>query len=169
MNPRLSICIATRNRAQFLGATLENLTASSEPGVEIVILDGASTDETAEVVKRFPSVRYQRQEVNGGVDRDYAAAVALASGEYCWLMSDDDFVKPHAMKRVLDELATNPGLVVVNAELRTPDMSEVLDPSRLPFTDDRTYTPADHERLFVDTCGFLTFIGGVVIRRRAFD
>jgi len=169
MNPRLSICIATRNRARFLESTLATLVSETGESIEVVILDGASTDDTAAVVERarerFPAIRYQRQEVNGGVDRDYAAAVALAAADYCWLMSDDDHLKPGAIARVLEALATEPSLVVVNAELRTPDMTEVLDPSRLGFLDDRRYASAELERLFVDTAGYLTFIGGVVIRR----
>lgn len=170
MKPRLSICIATRNRARFLESTLDTiLVAGSGEPIEVVILDGASTDETTAVVKRaqerFAATRYQRQDVNGGVDRDYAAAVTLATGDYCWLMSDDDHLKPGAIKRVLEALATEPSLVVVNAELRTPDMAEVLDPSRLGFLEDRRYAPEESERLFVDTAGYLTFIGGVVVRR----
>lgn len=169
MTPRLSICIATRNRAAFLEPTLASITAGADDSVEVVILDGASTDDTAAVVQRakerFSAVRYHRQEVNGGVDRDYATAVEMAAGDYCWLMSDDDFLKRGAIQRVIEALAAEPSLLVVNAELRAPDMEEVLDRSRLPFTDDRTYAADELERLFVDTAGYLTFVGGVVIRR----
>lgn len=169
MKPRLSICIATRNRARFLESTLAHLGLVPGQPVEVVILDGASTDDTTAVVEQaraaLAPIRYQRQEVNGGVDRDYASAVALASGDYCWLMSDDDYLAPGAIGRVLAALAGEPSLVVVNAELRTPDMTAVLDPSRLGFSDDRCYEPGEHDRLFADTAGYLTFIGGVVVRR----
>jgi len=166
---RLSICIATRNRAAFLASTLDTLIPDHGEPVEIVIVDGASTDDTPAVVERakarFPGIRYRRQEVNGGVDRDFDAAVGLASGDYCWLMSDDDHAKPGAIARILAALQDDPSLVVVNGELRSPDFSEVLDPNRLGFSDPRTYGSDDHERLFVDAAYFLTFIGGVVIRR----
>lgn len=169
MSVRLSICIATRNRAEFLGSTLASIIAGREDSIELVIVDGASTDDTAAVVdrakKQFPAIRYQRQEVNGGFDRDYAAAVEIAEGDYCWLMSDDDPLKPGAVARVLAALEGEPSLVVVNGELRSPDLSRVLDGNRLGFTDPRTYAPEELERLFVDTAYFLTFVGGVVIRR----
>src|SRR5687768_14507147 len=169
MSVRLSICIATRNRAEFLGSTLASIIAGREDSIELVIVDGASTDDTAAVVdrakKQFPAIRYQRQGVNGGFDRDYAAAVEIAEGGYCLLMSDDDPLKPGAVARVLAALEGEPSLLVVNGELRSPDLSRILDGNRLGFTDPRTYAPEELERLFVDTAYFLTFVGGVVIRR----
>lgn len=169
MSVRLSICIATRNRARFLESTLASIIAGPEDSVELVILDGASTDDTTAVVERakerFPAIRYQRQDVNGGFDRDYAAAVELATGDYCWLMSDDDHLKPGAVARVLTALEGDPSLVVVNGELRSPDLSRILDGNRLGFADPRTYAPEELDRLFIDTAYYLTFVGGVVIRR----
>src|SRR5687768_15468563 len=111
---RLSICIATRNRAAFLESTLATFRPDPGDPVEIVILDGASTDDTSAVVERakerFSGIRYQRQEVNGGVDRDFDAAVGLATGDYCWLMSDDDHAKPGAIRRILAALEGDPSL-----------------------------------------------------------
>src|SRR4051794_4708620 len=113
----LSICIATRNRAALIGATLESIVTQCTGEVEVVILDGASTDNTEQVVRlyqmRFPCVRYFRQDTNLGIDRDFASAVDLAEGEYCWLFSDDDVLKPGAVRIVLDALQGNYPLVIV--------------------------------------------------------
>jgi glycosyltransferase involved in cell wall biosynthesis len=49
----LSFCITTRNRAQFIGATLESLLSQATDDVKIVVLDAASTDGTREVVEGF--------------------------------------------------------------------------------------------------------------------
>ena len=170
MSVRLSICIATRNRAHFLESTLASIIASAGSApVEIVVVDGASSDGTAGVVEQsrreFPAIRYQRQDVNGGFDRDYALAVEVAGGEYCWLMSDDDHLKREAVAQVLAALESEPSLVLVNGELRSPDLSRVLDGNRLGFMDRRTYEPGEMERLFVDAGYYLTFVGAVVIRR----
>jgi len=51
--PRLSICIATRNRADFISETLDSIVGQIETGVEIVIVDGASSDETPKVLGRY--------------------------------------------------------------------------------------------------------------------
>lgn len=169
LNPRLSVCIATRNRADFIGETLESIIRQCPPEVDIVVLDGASTDNTGVVVSRlqrsFPALRYERQDKNGGVDRDYDAAVALAKGDYCWLMSDDDLLKPGAVEAVLRAMNGGHDLVIVNSELDNFDFSKVLDGNRLRFSQDRVYAPSDFNRLFEETSGYLGYIGAVVVRR----
>ncbi|EIL97156.1 MULTISPECIES: glycosyltransferase family 2 protein [Rhodanobacter] len=166
---KLSICIATRNRADYIGETLRTIAGQATDAVEVIVLDGASTDATPGVVAEFratfPRLRYVRKEKNGGVDRDYDAAVVEAQGMYCWLMSDDDLLKPGAIARVLDEIDHGYSLIVVNAELRSLDLSELIDASRLQFDADRTYGANEFERLFDETSAYLSYIGAVVIRR----
>jgi glycosyltransferase involved in cell wall biosynthesis len=168
-NIRLSICIATLNRARFIGETLESIIAQLTEGVEIVVLDGASKDDTQQVVEQYatacPSLRYIRQDRNNGVDQDFDHAVELAAGEFCWLMTDDDLLKPGAVRSVLDALRPEVSLVVVNSEVCNADFSELIEESRLPFSEDRTYRSDEIDRLLRETGGYLTFIGAVVIRR----
>ncbi len=52
----LSICIATYNRAEYIGETLESIIPQVTDEVEIVIVDGASTDNTSSVVKHYIEV-----------------------------------------------------------------------------------------------------------------
>lgn len=166
---RLSVCIATFNRAAFIGETLESIVSQATEGVEIVILDGGSADDTRAQVERFatrfPRLRYHRQDTNSGVDRDFNTAVELARGEYCWLMSDDDLLRPGAIRTVLEALSRSYSLLIVNAEVRSFDFSRLLEERRLTFEADRTYGPQEMDRLFVEAGGYMTFIGCVVIRR----
>lgn len=165
----LSFCITTRNRAAFIGTTLENLISQATDEVEIVVLDAASTDGTPEMVekftRRFPRLRYVRQGTNQGVDRDYDRTVELACGKFCWMMSDDDVLTPGAMADVLGRCRENHDLIVVNAEDRDEDLQEVIGARRLPFLEDRVYKPSEANRLFADLTNHLSFIPSVVIRR----
>jgi abequosyltransferase len=167
--PDLSICIATYNRARFLGPTLDTILPQLTASTEVVIVDGASTDDTpdvgAEYAQRDPRVRYHRQPVNGGVDRDYMAAVDLARGRYCWLFTDDDLLAPAALATVLSHLHEGHCLIVVNAEVRNADLSVVLTKNWAGIPEDRTYAVGEDDRFFVDTAAYLKFIGGVVIER----
>lgn len=166
---RLSICIATFRRAKFIGETLQSITGQLQPGVEVVVVDGASPDETTEVVARAaaacPAVRYHREATNSGLDADYDKAVGYACGRYCWLMSDDDLLLPGAVAAVLAAIAEDPELVVVNAESRTADLGAVVDARLLPHTADRIFTEGEAEAFFVETANALSYIGAVVIRR----
>lgn len=177
---RLSICIPTINRGACIGATLKSIVSQAGDGVEIVVVDGGSTDNTAEIVAqfqcRFPSLRYFRKDAAGagpapapsagGFDRDCNRAVELATGQYCWLFTDDDILKPGAIERVLAALGKGYELIVVNAEVRCTQLSQTLEKSRLRLAGDRTYTPDQWQTLFADTAEYLSFVGGVVIQRQ---
>lgn len=175
MSIQLSICIATLNRGHLIGFTLESLIAQATDEVEIVVVDGASTDNTQAVIGQyqqvFPRLRYLRLDVKGGVDQDYCRAVELARGEYCWLMSDDDLLKPGALAAVLAATRGQYALIVVNAEVRNADLARLLAPRRLDFKTDRLYqsSEADRQRLLSETGDFLSFIGGVVIKRQVWE
>lgn len=168
-DPKLSICIATYKRDMYIGHTLEAILASLTTGVEVVIVDGASPDNTAQVVGSFVhrnrAVRYFREPTNSGVDRDFDKAVCYAKGEYCWLMSDDDIIVPGAIERVLEILDASLDLLVVNAQVCNVDFSVELNPRILKFTSDRDYGSSEGDRFMADAGAYLSFIGGVVIRR----
>jgi len=133
--PRLSICIATFKRGAFIGETLASILPTLPEGVEVLVLDGASPDNTAEVVTdwalRHGHLRYIRAETNSGVDQDYDKAVSYARGDYCWLMTDDDLLRPDAVARVLAACADDPDLVVVNSDVEDHGLERLLA-TRLP-------------------------------------
>lgn len=167
---KLSICVATFNRGGFISETLDSIVAQFKPGIELVVVDGASTDNTYERMTEFksrhPYVRYVREAQNSGIDRDFDKAVSYAEGEYVWLMTDDDLMVPGGLQRVLEVLDGRYELVVVNSEVRNADLSKVLNTRLLDVVQDNEYTSDEREALFVDTARALTFIGGVVIRRQ---
>lgn len=169
MSTKLSICIATFKRGQFIGETLDSILNQIEPGVEIIVVDGASPDNTPEVMEQYAQrhkeIRYFRESENSGVDADFDKAVGYAQGEYCWLMTDDDLLKPGAITKVLSALGGEEELVIVNSEIRNVDMTEVFEARRLAFDTDRVYRAVDNEAFFAETAAYLSFIGCVVIRR----
>lgn len=168
-NPKLSVCIATFNRASFIGATLESILSQVTSDCEIMILDCGPTDETEKVVRQymrhFAGLRYVRQDKNNGIDRDYDCVVGLACGEYCWLMTDDDLLKPGAITAVLKALQGSVSLVVVNVGSMDVTMTRVLRRRWLDFEFDRRYGPGEMDRLFVDVSNVLTYIGSFVIKK----
>jgi len=105
---RLSICIPAYNYGAFIAAAIESVLDQMRSGVEIVVLDGGSADQTQTVVERLaakhPCLRYFRQPERGGIDRDLARSVELAAGEYCWLLSADDALQQGALRRMWEEL-----------------------------------------------------------------
>lgn len=166
---RLSICIATYNRAHVIGETIAGILPQLCASVELLVVDGASTDATAAVVGSLiggrGDCRYVRLAQNGGIDRDYCIAVEHAQGDYCWLMTDDDLLKPGAIARVLEAISDDPDLLVINAEVAGPDLSTTLLSRKLRIGADRHLGPAQQPELLALAGDLLSFIGSVVIRR----
>lgn len=166
---RLSICIATYGRADFIGSTLDSILSQLGGDVELLVVDGCSPDHTPEVMARYiaahPHLRYVREDVNSGIDGDYDKAVTYARGDFCWLMTDDDLVVEGAVQRVLSYL-DDVDLVVVNAEVRNKDFSSMLRPRMLGMKADKRFDDLSGEASFVEVANYLSFIGGVVVRRQ---
>lgn len=168
-NIKLSICIATFNREKFIGETLDSILSQVEPGVEVIVVDGASPDNTPDVMAKYtakyPQIQYIRESVNSGVDADFDKSVSYAKGEFCWLMTDDDLLCPGAIAAVLAAIDSKTDLVIVNAEVRSTDLSERFEKRRIELHEDKIYGATDKETFFVDCAAYLSFIGCVVIRR----
>lgn len=166
---KLSICIATYNRGAFIAETLDSILSQMQLGVELIVVEGASPDNTKDVLVRYiaqyPELRYFREQENSGVDGDYDKAVAYARGKYCWLMTDDDLLVSGAINRILRAIESEIDMVVVNSEVRNADFSTTLVDRCLKFDHNREYGDTEVEKFFIENATYLTFIGGVVIKR----
>lgn len=122
MKPPLSICIPNYNRADFLARSLTAIGLQAGKNIEVVISDNASTEDINGVIKKFqvkfPNVklRFHRNRVNVGFDRNVIKVVNLAKGEYCWLLSNDDCILPGSIKNILNliRVQKKPAFIFVN-------------------------------------------------------
>lgn len=99
----LSILIPTYKRAGFLHRCLESVVVQSHPGIEILVSDNCSPDNTEEVVGSFqdPRLRYFRQPVNIGAVRNFHFLANQAKGKYLFFLTDDDFLLTGSIEKVL--------------------------------------------------------------------
>lgn len=165
---RLSLCMATMNRSEVIAETFAAIAGQDFDGVELVIVDGSRDDATERVLEvwrpRLPPVRYERLKPQG-FDRDYHGAIQRAAGEYCWLIADDDPWNPGAVAAVRRALGDAPDFVVVNGELRGPDLSERLESTMMPLTEDRIFRQGEDDALAAVALSYLSYVGAVVVRR----
>lgn len=113
MSATLSLCIPTLNRAALLEDMLyqlSQLTAAYSDRLEIVIADNASDDHTRQVVENSPlKIRYGRQKTTVGFTKNVLfATTELATGDYVWLVGDDDLILPDALQHIFASLDKAP-------------------------------------------------------------
>lgn len=101
----ISFIVPSYNQGSFIRATIESVLCNMEAGDEILIADGASTDQTREVCAPFltdPRVRWFSEK-----DRGFSDAVQKAldrtTNPIVGIMSSDDLYVPGIREEVLDE------------------------------------------------------------------
>jgi abequosyltransferase len=178
MPARLSICLPVYNFASFLGETLDSILPQCAPGVvEVVVVDGASTDNTSDVVAdrmaAWTNLRYVRLERRGGIDVDMARSVENVSGEYCWLFSGDDIMRPGAVSRVLTYLDAGDDVIICRHTICDRHMRFLGDYPilRSPGARRLDFADAAQRQSFLgaalNTEALFSFMSGLIIRRQA--
>ncbi|NDC63230.1 MAG: glycosyltransferase, partial [Planctomycetia bacterium] len=152
--PRLSVCISTYNRAGWLEAALTNwarLHPQPLPGVELVVCDNASTDDTAAVVQRHAGrgdLVYHRNGSNVGMLGNLRETAQRARGDHVWIVGDDDIVMPGCVERILGVLREHPAvpLVYLNYAFTRLDEPEKIRDFAAFFSGSRPIVAAEADR-----------------------
>jgi glycosyltransferase involved in cell wall biosynthesis len=178
---RLSICVSTYNRADWLKVTLPLLIAEAAEHldeIEFLVVDNAATDNTTRVVEEMvaaaPWVTYIRNEVNVGMLGNLDVTARRARGDYVWIIGDDDLVKKGTVRKVLEALRRYPEaeLVYINyaythfdkpSDLK--DVSGLIASAKLIAPETRDRPVAEIRDMAANNENFFTAIYACVFRR----
>ena len=104
----ITVIVPTYNRAGYIAECLHSLLAQTVPALEILVVDDGSEDDTAGVVAAFGSRMTYVRQANEGKARAVNRGLALARGDWIWIMDDDDVALPEANQHRLAALASTP-------------------------------------------------------------
>lgn len=102
-----SIIITTHNRPHVLPRAVESARESGKD-IEIVVVDDASSDQTAEICKSLSNINYVRVERNQGVAGARNIGLVASSGEFVSFLDDDDTRMPGSLDHQLGILKSEP-------------------------------------------------------------
>ncbi len=119
MNPAVSVCVPTYNRASTLSHTIEAMFEQTFSDWELIICDDASPDGTEQVVRAFGDSRihYYRNEKNLGLYPNWNHCIGLASGKYIAIYHDHDLYLPTILERSVALLEKYPTASFVHTAL----------------------------------------------------
>ncbi|MEK6334547.1 MAG: glycosyltransferase family A protein [Acidobacteriota bacterium] len=105
--PTVSIIIPTHNRPQLLPRAVESARRAGTD-VEIIVVDDASVDETAEICRGLKDITYVRLERNQGVAGSRNVGILKSTGRYLAFLDDDDLRLPGSLDLQSAALDANP-------------------------------------------------------------
>ena len=119
MNNKISIVIATRNRAALLRAAILSAQRQTWPDTELVVVDEASTDATAALLDtEFPKGKVVRHDAPRGPSGARNAGAAASSGNWIVFCDDDDLMHPGHVEKLLTIALAAPDKTFVTGRSR---------------------------------------------------
>lgn len=116
-DPVLTVITPTFNRARYLDETIKSVLSQNFAGLEYIIIDDGSSDDTATVVSKYvssvlgrsslPQVRYVRHD-NIGETRTVNRGLQIARGEFISVVNSDDPLLPGCLDKITDALRRHP-------------------------------------------------------------
>jgi len=107
--PKISVIVPSYNQGRFLEATLRSVLDQAYPNLELIVIDGGSTDHSVSIIEAYaPHLAYWVSEPDGGQTNGLIKGFNQASGEiWCWLNSDD-LHTPNTLREVADRFRIHP-------------------------------------------------------------
>jgi glycosyltransferase involved in cell wall biosynthesis len=141
--PLISIIVPTLNQAAFIEQTLASIVDQGWPRLELIVIDGGSTDGTRAIVERFGAqVTRFVSEPDGGQAEAINKGMRLATGDILAWLNSDDYYLPQTLARAVAALGdtTQPRLVYGGCRLLFEADGRVKDVRAEAFDRDRLAT-----------------------------
>ncbi len=136
MNPFFSVVIPTLNEENYLPRLLKDLGKQAYQNFEVLIVDGYSLDETIEKAKEYqktlPLRLFESNKKNVSAQRNFGAT--QAKGKYLVFLDADTRIKPTFLKKLLNSIEKNKGLLFIpyiTTEKNDSEYKPLLDLSNL--------------------------------------
>lgn len=131
----VSIVMPTYNCAAYIGAAIASVQAQTYENWELIIVDDASTDQTADVIAPFLTdqrILYHRMERNQGPAAVRNQALGLAKGAYIAFLDSDDLWLPEKLERQISFMQQTPCVFSCTAYQRVDEQGRSLGMILLP-------------------------------------
>ncbi len=112
--PLVSVIIPSYNHVNYVGQSIRSVWRQTYNKIELIVVDDASTDGTAEVVSELESespipMWVVKKSHNRGVSNSLNIGLSMASGEWVGFLSSDDYYITNKIERQIEIALTSPG------------------------------------------------------------
>ncbi len=123
--PLVSVCVPTYRYGELIGRCVESVLGQTFADFELIIVDDASEDETAEVVSQYPDarLRFYQNEARLGMVGNWNKALQMGKGRYLAMLHGDDYHFPEFLTKAVAALEANPAAGFVFSAYHNVDNS----------------------------------------------
>ena len=143
--PLVSIITPSYNQGRFIRRTIESVLNQSYPNIEYIVIDGASTDDTRQILESYDGRFQWLSEPDHGQTNAINKGFARARGEIRAFLNSDDVLDPDAVAQVVEYFADNTACDMVYGNAHYIDTEDRI-------TGTYTTAPYSFERLMFDCC-----------------
>lgn len=123
----ISIITPSFNQAAFIEQTIRSVRAQENVSVQYIVVDGASSDGSADILQRYASeIDHLIIEADHGQAHALEKGFALASADFCGYLNSDDYYLPGALQRVVGLLRAQPSIDVLYGDRIYVDAEDQL-------------------------------------------
>lgn len=142
--PKISVIIGVLNMSGYLADAIESVIKQNYPNLELIVMDGGSTDGTVEIIKKYEKyiTHWQSGKDKGNSDA-CNKAVKIATGELISFLNADDQYAEGLLNQVAAKFEQNPNAKMITCGVQIIKKNkknkfiidkEIIDPDKLQMT-----------------------------------
>lgn len=127
-----SVILINYNQGHYLIESLNSIMNQTYPDIEIIVIDGGSSDDSVEILSKYPGIKWT-SEVDNSSGHAFAKGVKLATGSFVYfLASSDGFFDNQWIEKSVHLLHLNPHISLVSADVIGIDQNSTLNGYKWP-------------------------------------
>lgn len=118
--PRISVVVPSFNQGEFIEETFKSIFDQNYPNLEVLVVDGGSTDNSIDVIRKYESrISWWVSEKDKGQSDGINKGLRRATGEIITWLNSDDLFMPAILQTIAKHFSTEPDLGLVHGGVIT--------------------------------------------------
>ena len=128
---KISVITPSLNSGKYIERAIQSVLEQSYANFEHIVVDGLSSDNTVEILKRYPHIKWISEKDNGQ-SRAMNKGFAMATGDVIVYLNTDDYFYPEVFSTVVPHIEAGAKMVIGKLKvISNSGATRILDPSSL--------------------------------------